>query len=556
METMTSPSPDLTEEMISSAEYSQRLSLMEEALQSLEQGYDSLAQGQEIYIKMCDALCEKNRALQEENARLYLAIRQLKQQHYGRKSEKLDVELPQLPGLQNLFDEAGLEPAEEPEEETSEQVVDPKKPEKKKKPGRRPLPKDLPRERIVHDLPETKKQCTCCGHPMVKFGEETSEQLEYIPAQLKVLVHVRNKYACKACEEGVTLAPLPAQPIPKSMATAGLLAHVLVSKYADHLPLYRQSDMWRRLNIDISRATMSGWVLKCGTLLAPLVDLMRLNIINHDYARADETTLQVLNELGRKATSTSYMWVFMNEGLPQKSIVYRYDPSRKGAVAAEFLEGFKGYLQSDAYSGYKHICKDGIVSLGCWAHARRKFTDIIKTGAKTGKAVEAVAFIAKLYDVERHAKEKALPPDKVKELRQQKSKPLMDSYKVWLESTVDKVPPKNPLRAAINYSLNNWSELTRYLDDGRLDIDNNACERAMKPFAVGRKNWLFAGNEVGAHASSVIFSLIETCEANGVEPEAYLKHVLENIHTTKDLSQLLPYNFKPPQINVATAMAG
>lgn len=520
---MTSPSTDLTQETSSSEELLHRHSVLKEEYKKSQENYKKVL---------------------EDLDRAYLIIRQLKQQHFGRKSEKLDVELPLLPGLQNLFDEAGIEPADEPEEETPEQLAE-QEITKKKKPGRRPLPQHLPRERVIHDLPEAEKQCKCCGHQMVKFGEETSEQIGYIPAQLKVLVHVRNKYACKACEEGVTLAPMPPQPIPKSIASAGLLAHVLVSKYADHLPLYRQSDMWARLDIDISRATMSGWVLKCGTLLAPLVDLMRLNIINHDYARADETTLQVLNEPGRKAKDKSFMWVFMNEGLPQKSIVYRYDPSRKGAVAAEFLEGFKGHLQSDAYSGYKHICKDGIISVGCWAHARRKFVDILKIVSKTGKATEAVAFIEKLYQIEQYAKDKALPPDKMKELRQAKSKPILDSYKAWAESTVPRVPPKNPLCGAIKYSLNNWAELTRYLGDGRLDIDNNACERAIKPFAVGRKNWLFAGNELGAKASAVIFSLIETCETNGIEPETYLKHALENIHTTKDLSKLLPFNFKP-----------
>jgi transposase len=537
----TLPSPDLAQKKTSSEELFHQLSLLEEEHKMLGENYEKV-QG------------DYKKAL-EDLDRAYQMIRQLKQQHFGRKSEKLDVELPQLPGLQNLFDEAGLKPAEEPEEETPAQAAEQAESRKKKKPGRRPLPKDLPHERVIHDLPEAEKQCKCCGHSMVKFGEETSEQLEYIPAQLKVLVHVRNKYACRACEEGVKLAPLPPQPIPKSMATSGLLAHVLVSKYADHLPLYRQSDMWSRLGIDISRATMCGWVLKCGALLAPLVDLMRLNIINHDYARADETSLQVLNEPGRKATSTSYMWVFMNEAIEEKSIVYRYDATRKGVVAEEFLKGFQGHLQSDAYSGYKNVCKDGVVSVGCWAHARRKYVDIIKTGAKTGKAAEAVAFIEKLYAIERHAKEKALPPDKVKELRLEKSKPILDAYKLWLESTVGRVPPKNPLRAAMNYSLNNWAELTRYLDDGRLDIDNNACERAMKPFAVGRKNWLFAGNKAGAQASAVIFSLIETCEANGIEPEAYLKHALENIHTTKDLSQLLPYNFKPSQNKASAAVA-
>lgn len=518
MKTMTSPSSDLIQEMTSS----------------------------EVEDDQLLSLINKNEKLQEEVANLQLIIRHLNQQLFGRKSEKLDADLPQLKGFQNLFDEPGIDPAEEPQEESPEQPADQDKKKKKKTGGRRPLPKDLPRERVIHDLAEADKQCKCCGHQLVKFGEVSSEQLVLVPAQLKVLVHVRNKYACRACEEGVTLAPLPIQPIPKSIASASLLANVLVSKYADHLPLYRQSQMWGRLDIDISRATMSGWVLKCGELLAPLVDLMRLNIINSDYARADETTLQVLSEPGRKATSTSYMWAFMTGASKQVSIVYRYDPGRKGAVAVEFFKGFKGHLQSDAYSGYCAVCQSGhVISVGCWAHARRKFVDIIKVSQKPGKAEEAAAFIRKLYEIERYAKDENLPPDKVKELRQKKSKPILDLYKAWLDNHVGRVPPKNPLCAAMKYSLNNWTQLTRYLDDGRLDIDNNAMERAMKPFAVGRKNWLFSGNEVGARASAVIFSLIETCKANNIEPYAYLKHALENIRTTEDLSQLLPFNFKP-----------
>ena len=343
----------------------------------------------------------------------------------------------------------------------------------------------------------------------------------------------------------MTLAPLPAQPIAKSIASASLLAHVLISKFADHLPLYRQSEMWDRHGVDISRATMSGWVLRCGTMLAPLVELLRQNIINSDYVRADETPLQVLSEPGRKVSDKSYMWVFMNEATEHKSIVYRYAPTRKGAVAEEFLAGFQGYLQTDDYSGYHALCrKAGVISVGCSAHARRKFTDIVKIVKTPGKAAEALAFIGKLYEIERYAKEHNLPSDKVKELRQKKVKPLLDAYKIWLENQIVRVPPKNPLHAAMKYTLSNWPQLTRYLEDGRLDIDNNAMERMVKPFAIGRKNWLFAGNEVGAHASAIIYSLIETCEANGVEPEAYLKHVLENIHTTQDLSQLLPFHLK------------
>jgi transposase len=534
MKTVTSSNPNPIQETASLEALFHRLSLLEEENVKLDEG--------------CKILNEDNKNLKEENSQLHMVIRYLRQQQFGRKSEKMGGDLPLLPAFQNLFDEPGIDPKDEPEAAAEQSVDQEKTPaKKKKKGGRRPLPKDLPREVIIHDLPEDKKTCACCGDQMQKMGEETSEQLDLIPALLRVLVHVRNKYACKSCEEGVTLAPLPAQPIPKSIASSGLLANVLVSKYADHLPLYRQSQMWGRLGIDISRSTMSGWVLKCGDLLEPLVDLLRLSIIKSDYVRADETTLQVLAEPNRKATDGSYMWVFMTGSSKNPSIVYRYDPARKGAVAAEFLSGFKGHLQSDAFSGYKLVCKDGITSVGCWAHARRKFVDIVKIVKKPGKAAEAVAIIGKLYDIERYAKENNLPPEKVKELRHEKSKPVLDLFRKWLDDHVGRVPPKNPLCAAMKYSLNNWAELTRYLDDGRLDIDNNACERAIKPFAVGRKNWLFSGNDVGAKASAVIFSLIQTCKANNVEPYTYLKHVLENIHTTDDLTSLLPFNVKQRQ---------
>ena len=535
MKPATLDNPVFSPETASSEALFHRLSSLEEEHKSLEEDY---------------------KKTQEELTRAYHIIRQLQQKRFGRKSEKLDIELPLLPGFENLFDEAGIEPADEPEEETLEQTADQEKTQKHKKPGRRPLPKDLPRERVVHDLPEEEKQCKCCGHQMIKFGEETSEQLDYIPAQIKVLVHVRNKYACRSCEEGVTLAPMPTQPIAKSIASASLLAHVLVSKFADHLPLYRQSEMWGRLGVDISRATMSGWVLRCGTMLAPLVELLRQNIINSDYARADETPLQVLSEPGRKATDKSYMWVFMNEATEHKSIVYRYAPTRRGAVAQEFLTGFQGHLQTDDYSGYHALCrKPGVISVGCFAHARRKFTDIVKIIKTPGKAAEALAFIEKLYEIERYAKDNNIPPDKVKEIRQKKARPIWDAYKLWLENNIVRVPPKNPLYAAMKYTVSNWPQLTRYLEDGRLDIDNNAMERMVKPFATGRKNWLFAGNDTGAHASASIYSLIETCEANGVEPEAYLKHALENIHTTQDLSQLLPFHFKPTKCKAPAAQA-
>ncbi|MDE2026379.1 MAG: IS66 family transposase, partial [Patescibacteria group bacterium] len=364
---------DLIQNETSSQEVFTRLSLLEKENKTLD--------------KTIKTLEGNNKTLQEENSHLHRVIRQLRQQQFGRKSEKMDHAPPLLPTFQNLFDEPGIDPGQEPEETSTPPIVEQEKKKDKKKSGRRPLPKDLPREQIVHDLPEDKKQCECCGQPMQKIGEETSEQLDFIPAQVKVLVHVRNKYACRACEEGVKLSPLPPQPLPKSMATSGLLAQILVSKYADHLPLYRQSQMWERLNVDISRSTLSGWVLKCGELLSPVVDLLKSRIVASDYVRADESPLQVLVEANRKATTKSYMWVFMTGAAQNSSIVYRYDPSRKGEVAQEFLADFEGYLQSDAYSGYKKVeLNKGIKRIGCWAHARRKFVEIVKVAKKTGKA--------------------------------------------------------------------------------------------------------------------------------------------------------------------------
>lgn len=511
MKKMTVSSPDVTEKATSSEALFNRLAFLE----------------------------KENQGLREENGHLYTALRLMRHRQFGRKSEKLG-EMPLFATL-SLFDEPGLEPEKEPAAETTEPA---EKKKEGKKSGRKPLLADLPRENVIHDLSDDQKTCLCCGHHMTKIGEETSEQLDYIPAQIRVIRNIRNKYACRACEEGVTLAPLPPHPLPKSIASVGLLAHILVSKYADHLPLYRQSTMFERLGVDISRSVMSGWILKCGVLLSPLVELMKQKIVTSDYARADETTVQLLSEALKKA-GKSYMWVFMTGASSPPAIVYNYDSSRQGRVAEAFFANFQGYLQSDAYSGYNGLAKKpGVIRVGCWAHARRKFFEILSVVRKPGKAEEAVAMIGKLYDIEREAKAFGLPPDKVKMLRQEKSKPLLDKFKVWLETYVGQVPPKNPLCGAIKYCLNNWTELTRYLEDGRLDIDNNACERAIKPFAVGRKNWLFAGNEAGAEAGAVIFSLIETCKANNVEPFAYLRHVLEKIPTATNLEQLLPYHFK------------
>lgn len=474
-----------------------------------------------------------------EHEKLLGYIRQLKQDKYGRKADVLsDDKTGILPGFEDLFDEIFEEKKDEAEE--FEKPLG-----KRKKKGRKALPKNLPRHREIHDLSAEEKICAC-GCALQKIGEEVSERLDYVPAQAIVIEIVRFKYACKSCEEGVKISPVPLQAIPKGIPTAGLLAHILTSKYVDHLPLYRQSNMLQRIGVDISRGTMSGWVLKCGELLSPLRDLLKEHIVSDTYVRADETPVQVLQEPNRKDTTKSYMWVYLTGSQKNFGVVYEYKETRAGAGPEEFLKDFKGYLQSDAYSGYNGIVsKKDNTAVGCWAHARRKYVAVVKMFPdKPGKAAEIVGVIKGLYKIEEEMKGQKLSPDDVKMIRNEKSKPILEKLKKQLQGLKLMVPPKNPLAEAIGYTLNNWKSLTVYLEDGRLDIDNNAAERAIRPFAIGRKNWLFMGHPKGAEAASIIYSLVETAKANGLEPYKYLRYVLETIPSIalEHLSSLLPWN--------------
>jgi transposase len=339
------------------------------------------------------------------------------------------------------------------------------------------------------------------------------------------------------------------QPIPKGIPTAGLLAHVAVAKFDDHLPLYRQSEIWDRLGVNLPRSTLSSWILKMGDLLKPMIPLLQNHIIQSGYINADETTTQVLREPGRVPTSTSYMWVYMTGNHKHNCIVYEYQPTRHGDHAKTFLNGFKGTLQTDGYSGYHATTgSEHVISAGCWAHARRKFHDVWIVLKKDGAASKALEIIGKCYDVERHMSEQNFTTDHIKTYRQEMSKPILEALHTWLISIKPKVPPKSSLSKAITYTLNQWEPLTRYLEDGQLSIDNNAAERQIRPFTIGRKNWLFMGSVAGAKAASAIYSLIETAKANGLNPEAYLTTLLKNIPTTTpDMHHtLLPWNMVLP----------
>lgn len=496
----------------------------------------------QAYQRLCDSE-DKVQNLQQTIEILNQKLQLMRHQQFGRKSEKIDGQQElNFPEVDRAFDESPeLKVSDAQETQTSE------KKESRAKPGRRPLPEHLPRQRLVHDLNDAEKVCPC-GQALTKIGEETSEQLDYIPAQVKVIQHVRNKYACKCCENMVKTAPPPALPIPKSIASPGLLTQVIVSKYDDHLPLYRQAEMWQRLGIDLSRANLSNWMIQVGELLSPLVCLLKQEIVRDAYVRADETPTQVLKQAQPNTSDRAYMWVYMAGRKVNPSIVYEYQPSRKGEHAKAFLTGFQGYLQTDGYKGYTCVTEQpGITAVGCWAHARRKFHEVALLAPKTpGKASEALLTIKKLYQLEQHARDQELPPGKIKELRQEKAKPILDQFKSWLDQLKAKVLPKGPLGKAIAYALNHWPQLTAYLDDGRIDIDNNACERAIRPFAVGRKNWLFMGNDKGAEAGACLYSLIETAKANGLDSYQYLRHVLTTLPTLtpEQYSSLLPWNCK------------
>jgi len=477
-------------------------------------------------------------------------LRLLRNELFGRKSEKRT--LPDHDQL-SLFAQNDLALTNAAVAE--DKIIVPEHHRRKR--GRKPLPEDLPRVEIIHDLTEEEKQCGC-GAQLSCIGEETSEKLDYIPAQVRVLRHIRYKYACKCCEgvdsDGPTvkIAPAPVQLIPKSIVTEGLLAHLVVSKFADALPLYRQQKIFSRLGVEISRATMANWFVHAAQRCSPLMGLLQNEIRSGPLINVDESPFQVLNEPGRRNTTKSYMWVFCGGLLDRPALLYQYHPSRSGQVALDFLDDYNGYVQSDAFSGYERLKqKDGICQMGCWAHVRRKFIEVVKATKKhrskranpKSLADEALDYIGQLYQIEKEARLGDLEHDQVYRLRQQRAKPMLQQFKQWLDAKESITPPKGLLGKAILYALNNWEKLIVYIEDGRLKPDNNAAENAIRPFVVGRKNWLFAGHPNGAQASATFFSLIETAKANNLEPYAYLRYLFEKlpaVEKEEDYRSLLP----------------
>ena len=492
-----------------------------------------------------------------EIARLSAHLKVLQEQlnlltakRFGASSEKAH------PDQIRLFNEAELEAVAPLEEEQATIEI----PAHRRRPsGRKPLPPQLPRIEIVHDLAEEEKICPHDGVVLTAIGEEISEQLDIEPAKVRVLRHVRRKYACPHCQQGVKTAALPPQPIPKSLASPGLAAHITVGKYQDGLPLYRQEKILARIGMEISRATLAFWMIQLGRLIQPVINLLRDEMLAYDILQMDETTVQVLKELGKTAQSKSYLWVQRGGPPGRPVILFDYDPSRSQSVPLRLLEGYHGYLQVDGYEGYNAIgSQRGIQLVGCMAHARRKFDEALKAQGKAhqrdptkvGHAHQGLLYIQDLYRIERELKT-ATPEDRHR-VRQEKAQPLLETIRTWLETVLPAVPPESLTGKALYYLHHQWPKLIRYLEDGRLSIDNNAVENAIRPFVMGRKAWLFCDTVHGAKSSANLYGLIETAKANNHEPYYYLRHVFTELPKAKslaDIEALLPFNLKPEQIS-------
>ena len=467
-------------------------------------------------------------------------IRNGRRKLFGPSSEKLVDPHP------TLFNEPEAEASVEPEAKAEEVPAEAPSAPRKRRRGFR-IPPELPRVEIIHDLPEAEKVCPHDGAALKHIDSEIHEQLDIIPARVQVLRHVRHTYACPCCKRYVATAAKPKQPIEKAMASPRLLATIATQKYVDGLPLYRQSKGFARLGVELDRTTQANWMVKVGELVQPLINLIHERMLEEPFLHMDETRVQVLKEPGRKAQTQSYMWLLRSTMQP--AVLYHYAPTRGVSVPMQILEGFEGALMVDGYEGYAPVCEqESITRLGCWAHARRYFVDVQKTYGKgqTGKADEVLAHIQALYRIEQEAREK--PPDERLALRRERAGPILQCLRQWIDEHKDRVVPKTLLGKAVHYLDHQWPHLVRYLEDGRWPIDNNPAENAIRPFVIGRKNWLFSATPKGADASANLYSLIETAKANGLEPSVYLAIVfteLPQADTLEAIEALLPWNLNP-----------
>lgn len=473
---------------------------------------------------------------------LKLLIAKLQRMQFGRKSEKIARQIEQLElKLEELETERTKEEAPQPEEPATTPDETPSAPKR----TRRALPDHLPRETKTHEPSEP--CCPECGGTLNKLGEDVSEVLEYIPASFRVVRHVRPKMSCTACDV-IVQAPAPSRPIDRGIAGPGLLAHVVTSKFADHLPLYRQSEIYAREGVDLDRSTLAKWVGQTSRLLDPLLEALRRYVISANKLHGDDTPVPVLAP-GNGKTKTGRLWTYVRDDRPSgdsaaPAVWFAYSPDRRGEHPQQHLREFRGTLQADAYAGFNKLYEDGSIQQApCLAHIRRKFYDL-KEAHQSPIAIEALERIAPLYTIEEEIRGRS--PDERQQVRNLRSRPIMNSIRDWLETSLTKLSPKSDTSAAIRYALTLWDALLRYCDDGRIEIDNSAAERALRGVAVGRRNYLFAGSDRGGERAATFYALIGSAKLNGLNPEAYLRTVIERIadHPVNRIEELLPWNIR------------
>jgi transposase len=467
---------------------------------------------------------------------LKLQLARLKKMKFGHSSEQLDAQIAQLElSLEDL--EANVAAAVPVKSSAAETA---------KKPARKPLPEHLPREPHVHEPASGSCHCPECGGSLRALGEDSSEMLEYVPEHWKVIRHVRPKYSCSACQQ-IVQAAAPSRPIERSYAGPGLLAHILVSKFCDHLPYYRQSQIYARDRIELDRSTLADWGGAASALLDPLLGALEEYVMAAHKLHADDTPIPVLAP-GTGKTKSGRLWAYLRDDRPAGStdppaVLFRYSPDRKGERAREHLKRFRGILQADAYGGFNGLYDrehEPLTEAACWAHARRRYFEIYDSTASP-IALEALERIGALYEIEDEIRGKL--PDERQAVRQARAAPLLQQLYDWLRVTVRKVSKKSPMASAIGYTLSLWTALTRYAENGSIEMDNNPVERQLRAVALGRKNFLFAGSDAGGERAAAFYSLIGTAKLCGLDPEAYLREVFNRIaeHPINMIGELLPW---------------
>jgi transposase len=496
----------------------ERLRAALERLRDLERQLDE-------FVATTEELQRSYACLKEE----YLALKRLL---FGPRRERL----PEAPGQQHLFD-ADPPPSVPDEPADPEPAAGSPAPRRRKGHGRREIPDHLPRQEVRHDVALHERVCSC-GREKAPIGEDVTEQLDYVPGKLVVLRHVYPKYACACCKDGVTSAEPVVNPIERGLAAPGLLAFVLVSKFSEHLPLYRQQDVLSRHGIFLARSTLCGWLAQCAGLLRPLVELMQKRILQSHVIQADETPVQVLDST-RDSTRTGYFWAYIGDR-DHPYTVYDYRDSRGQEGPAEVLKNYRGYLQTDAYSAYETVVAKStgrIIPVGCWAHARRNFFDARLNQPREVHYV--LGLIAQLYDIEDTIREQSAVGRLA--ARQERSVPVLGRLGAYLREQKDGALPKSQYGQAIAYALNHWDELLRYTEDGRLEIDNNTAERTLRLCAISRKNWLFVGSDHGGETAAICFSILAGAKRHRIEPFAYVSALLTALSSNEvDLESLLP----------------